>query len=53
MEQCASVDELADATSTKCNGNKNKLCYESPSAAQLKGVFQAIANDLSNLRLSR
>jgi Flp pilus assembly protein TadG len=29
------------------------LYFESPSAAELKGVFQAIAQDLSNLRLSK
>ena len=29
------------------------LYFESPSASELKGVFQAIAQDLSNLRLSQ
>lgn len=29
------------------------LYFNSPSASQLQGVFQAIANDLSNLRISR
>jgi hypothetical protein len=52
MEECASEDPSAEA-SKKCNGNKDKLCFESPSAAQLKSVFQTIANDLSNLRLSK
>jgi hypothetical protein len=38
---------------SKCNSNRDKLCYLSPTSAQLQSVFQAIANDLSNLRLSR
>lgn len=53
MEGCASPDEARDNSVSKCNGNRDKLCYLSPSSSQLQGVFQAIANDLSNLRLSR
>jgi alpha-beta hydrolase superfamily lysophospholipase len=29
------------------------LYFESPTSGELKAVFQAIANDLSNLRLSK
>jgi Flp pilus assembly protein TadG len=52
MEGCASDDETANASVPKCNGNADKLCYESPSASDLTAVFQSIALDLSNLRLS-
>lgn len=53
MESCASTDETKNEAVKKCNGNESKLCYESPSSADLKAVFQAIAMDLSNLRLSQ
>jgi Flp pilus assembly protein TadG len=53
MEYCASPDETKNTAVKKCNGNADKLCYESPSSADLKAVFQAIALDLSNLRLSQ
>lgn len=53
MEYCASPDETKNEAVKKCNGNESKLCYESPSSADLKAVFQAIAMDLSNLRLSQ
>ncbi len=53
MEGCASADEARDNSVPKCNSNRDKLCYLSPSSSQLQSVFQAIANDLSNLRLSR
>jgi hypothetical protein len=53
MEGCASSDEARDSSVSKCNNNRDKLCYLSPTSSQLQSVFQAIANDLSNLRLSR
>jgi Flp pilus assembly protein TadG len=52
MEACASPDE-SNGTANKCNNNSGKLCYESPSAGELKEIFQDIAQDLSNLRLSK
>jgi Flp pilus assembly protein TadG len=52
MEACASPDS-SGSTANKCNGNGGKLCYESPSSSELKGIFQEIAQDLSNLRLSK
>lgn len=52
MESCASED-VSNSTANKCNNNASKLCYESPSSAELKGIFQDIAQDLSNLRLSQ
>jgi hypothetical protein len=52
MEACASGDP-SGSTANKCNGNGSKLCYESPSASELKGIFQEIAQDLSNLRISK
>lgn len=52
MEGCASDDESKNPAN-KCKNNANKLCYESPSSAELKGIFQDIAQDLSNLRLSK
>jgi Flp pilus assembly protein TadG len=55
MEECASEDEAKtpDAQVPKCNNNPDKLCYESPTGGDLKEVFQSIALDLSNLRLSQ
>lgn len=53
MQECASTDETNNASVQKCNGDETKLCYESPSSAELTEVFQAIAQDLSNLRLSQ
>ncbi len=53
MESCASNDESQSSDVQKCNGNNSKLCYESPSSGDLQAVFQSIAMDLSNLRLSQ
>ena len=53
MEGCASTDPLMDTSAPKCNSNKNKMCYLSPTASQLQNVFTAIGNSLSNLRLSQ
>ena len=53
MQGCASDDANRDNSTPKCNSDSSKLCYLSPSSSQLQAVFQAIANDLSNLRLSQ
>jgi len=50
-EQAATAKALMEDCATEVEGKK--LYYESPSADELKGIFQEIAQDLSNLRLSQ
>lgn len=48
MAGCATVDPNSPSANAQ-----HQLYYDSPSASDLKAIFQNIANDLSNLRLSQ
>jgi len=50
-EQAQRAQDLMEDCASEVEGKK--LYYQSPSASDLKAIFQAIAMDLSNLRLSQ